>query len=211
MQPLADERTVIVTVKQLCLYCCVMRFIPNAITVFRILVTPVLVFCLFQKTLSFASLAFVLFILGTVSDFADGYVARALKNQSRLGRHLDPIADKIFVLGGFVSLAWLYPQQVPWWVVGLIVFRDALVTGLRMTAESAGGHLPTIRFAKAKTALQMAYLGLFLLTLMLQYFSGTQTLAQTFLQGNFMYGFMIMVVVVTCLSALSYIRIYLKT
>ena len=187
-----------------------MRFIPNAITVFRILITPVLVFCLFQKTLSFASLAFALFILGAVSDFADGYVARALKNQSRLGRHLDPIADKIFVLGGFVSLAWLYPQQVPWWAVGLIVFRDALVTGLRMTAESAGGSLPTIQFAKAKTALQMTYLGLFLLTLMLQYLPETQALAEAFLQGNLMYGFMIMVVVVTCLSALSYIRIYLK-
>ncbi|MXX96348.1 MAG: CDP-alcohol phosphatidyltransferase family protein [Rhodothermaceae bacterium] len=187
-----------------------MRFIPNAITVFRILVTPFLIFCLFQKTLSFASLAFTLFILGAVSDFADGYVARALKNQSRLGRHLDPIADKIFVLGGFVALAWLHPQQVPWWAVGLIVIRDALVTGLRMTAESAGGSLPTIRFAKAKTALQMTYLGLFLLTLTLQYLPETQALAEAFLKGNVMYGFMIMVVVVTCLSALSYIRIYLK-
>ena len=188
-----------------------MRFIPNAITVFRILVTPILVFCLFQETLSFASLAFALFILGAASDFADGYIARALKNQSRLGRHLDPIADKIFVLGGFVALAWLYPHQAPWWAVGLIVLRDALVTGLRMTAESVGKSLPTIRFAKAKTALQMAYLGMFLLILMLQYLPGTQALVQVLLQGNFMYGFMIMVVVVTCLSALSYIHIYLKT
>ncbi len=188
-----------------------MQSLPNAITVFRILVTPVLVFCLFQKTLSFVSLAFVLFILGAVSDFADGYAARVLKNQSRLGRHLDPIADKIFVLGSFVALAWLYPQQVPWWAVGLIVSRDVLVTGLRMAAEFTGGSLPTIRFAKAKTVLQMTYLGLFLLTLVLQYLSGTQTLAQAFLQGNLMYGFMIIVVIVTCLSGLSYIRIYQKT
>lgn len=79
-----------------------------------------------------------------------------------------------------------------------------------MTAESAGGSLPTIRFAKAKTALQMTYLGLFLLTLTLQYLPETQALAEAFLKGNVMYGFMIMVVVVTCLSALSYIRIYLK-
>ncbi len=206
-----DERTVIVSVERFCLHSFVMQFIPNAITVFRILVTPVLVFCLFRESLTFAFLSFVLFVLGAVSDFADGYAARVLENHSRLGRHLDPIADKIFILGSFLTLAWMYPQQIPWWAVGLIILRDVLVTGLRMTAESTRRSFPTIQFAKVKTALQMTYVGFFLFILMLQYLSGAHEFAQAILQGDFMYVSMIAVVVVTCLTAFSYIRVYIKT
>ena len=187
-----------------------MQFIPNAITLSRILVTPVLVFCLFQQTLWFASLACSLFIFGAVSDFADGYTARALKKQSRIGRHLDPVADKIFVLGSFSALAWLYPQHIPWWAVGVIILRDAVVTGLRMTAESAGRSLQTTRFAKIKTTLQMTFLGLFLLVLLLQYFPTTETFSQLLLQGDFIYGFVVLVVSITCLTGLFYIQAYLQ-
>lgn len=187
-----------------------MRFIPNVITAFRIVVTPLVVFCLFQETRSFAIFAFMLYLLGAVSDFVDGYVARVLKEQSRFGRHLDPLADKIFVSGIFFALAWLYPKQVPWWAFGAIILRDIVVTGLRRAADSTGRSFPTIRFAKAKTVLQMAFAGLFLLVLMLQHFLGTKAFASELIQGNLMYGFMIIVAVVTCLSGLSYIRIYSK-
>ncbi len=185
-----------------------MQFIPNVITAFRIIVTPFLVFCVFQETRSFALLAFVLYLFGAASDFADGYVARMLKMQSQFGRHLDPLADKIFVLGVFLALAWLYPQQMPWWAFGVIIFRDVLITGLRKAADATGRSFPTIQFAKAKTAMQMVYAGLFLLILLLRYFPGTEALANEFIQGGLLYSSMIVVVIVTCLSGLSYIRIY---
>ncbi len=187
-----------------------MQFIPNVITAFRIIVTPFLVFCIFQETRSFTLLAFVLYLFGAVSDFADGYVARMLKMQSQFGRHLDPLADKIFVLGVFLAMAWLYPQQMPWWAFGVIIFRDVLITGLRKAADATGRSFPTIQFAKAKTAMQMVYAGLFLLVLLLQYFPGTEALANEFIQGGLLYSSMIAVVIVTCLSGLSYIRIYLQ-
>ncbi len=183
-----------------------MRFIPNAITAFRIVVTPLLIVCLFRETVWSHSLAFVLFILGALSDFADGYVARALKMQSRLGRFLDPMADKVLVLGTFFALAWLYPQQVPWWAVGVIVLRDVLVTVLRMIAEASGRSLRTMRAAKAKTALQLVFLGLFLLLLVLRHIFGTGPFAGELLEGWFMYGFMILVVLVTGLTGLFYIQ-----
>ncbi|MDE2827163.1 MAG: CDP-alcohol phosphatidyltransferase family protein [Bacteroidota bacterium] len=181
-----------------------MRFIPNAITIFRIVVTPLVIVCLFRETMWSHSLAFVLFILAALSDFADGYVARALKMNSRLGRFLDPIADKVLVLGTFFALAWLYPQQVPWWAVGIIALRDVLVTALRMIAESGGRSLRTMRTAKLKTALQLVFLGLFLLLLVLRHITSTGLLASELLEGWFMYGFMILLVFVTSLTGLLY-------
>lgn len=181
-----------------------MRFIPNAITAFRIVVTPLLIVCLFRETAWSHSLALVLFILGALSDFADGYVARALKMKSRLGRFLDPVADKVLVLGTFFALAWLYPQQVPWWAVGFIALRDVLVTALRMIAESGGRALRTMRIAKVKTALQLIFLGLFLLLLVLGHTSSTGPLAGELLEGWFMYGFIILLVFVTSLTGILY-------
>ncbi|MDE2771285.1 MAG: CDP-alcohol phosphatidyltransferase family protein [Bacteroidota bacterium] len=185
---------------------CAMRFIPNAITIFRIVVTPLVIVFLFRETMWSHSLAFALFILGALSDFADGYIARALEMNSRLGRLLDPIADKVLVLGTFVALALLYPQQVPWWAVGIIALRDVLVTVLRMVAESSGRALRTIRTAKAKTALQLIFLGLFLLLLVLSHISSTAPLASELLGGWFMYGFMILLVAVTSLTGLLYFQ-----
>ncbi|MCY4158070.1 MAG: CDP-alcohol phosphatidyltransferase family protein [Bacteroidetes bacterium] len=187
-----------------------MQFIPNAITLFRILITPLLVFCLFQPTFWFSFFACILFFLGAVSDFADGYIARALNKQSRIGRNLDPVADKIFILGSFITLAWLYPQLVPWWAVIIIFTRDNFVTILRMRAESEGKSLPTIRFAKVKTALQMAFIALLLIALMLQYLPVTEQLSKTLLQGNLIHILMILVVGVTALTGLSYIWVYMK-
>ena len=181
-----------------------MRFIPNAITIFRIVVTPLIIVCLFRETVWSHSLAFALFVLGALSDYADGYVARALKMNSRLGRFLDPIADKVLVLGTFFALAWLYPQQVPWWAVGIIALRDVLVTALRMFAESGGRSLRTMWTAKVKTALQLVFLGLFLLLLVLSHISSTGSLASELLEGWFMYGFMILLVLVTSLTGVLY-------
>ncbi len=187
-----------------------MQFLPNVITVSRILVTPILVFCLFQQSFGAAVMSCLLFMFGAVSDFADGYVARAWKTQSQLGGKLDPVADKVLVLGSFAALAWLYPERIPWWGVGVIVLRDALVTGLRMIAGSGGEALRITRFAKIKTALQMIFLGLFLLVLALQYIPVTEEFSQMLFQSGFMYGFMILVVIVTLLTGLSYIRVYLQ-
>ncbi len=200
------ERTTMIQVQWGILCSCAMRSIPNAITIFRIVVTPLLIVCLFRETMLSQLLAFVLFILGALSDFADGYVARALKMQSRLGRFLDPMADKVLVLGTFFALAWLYPQQVPWWAVGIIALRDVLVTASRMIAEASGRSLRTMRAAKAKTALQLIFLGLFLLLLVLRHIFSTGPFAGELLEGWFMYGFIILVVFVTGLTGLFYIQ-----
>jgi len=134
------------------------RYIPNALTVFRILLTPlVLVLCTIP-TLAAQGTAVVVFMCASASDYYDGVLARRMGARSRLGQFLDPLADKVLVLSVFGMLAIEEPYIVPWWAVLLIAGRDVLVTALRSWAEAHGRTLRTFRIAKGKTLLQLAFL-----------------------------------------------------
>lgn len=135
-----------------------MKFVPNAITISRIVLTPVLLVLLMSQTLLGHIGALVLFVVAAISDYYDGKLARQYQAGSRLGQFLDPFADKVLVLGTFVALAMLIPQVVPWWAVALIALRDVSVTALRTWAEAQGRTLRTLPMAKTKTALQLTFL-----------------------------------------------------
>lgn len=144
-----------------------MKHVPNALTIARILVTPILLLLLFQNSLAAHAWALGLFVFASVSDWADGMVARQYGVGSPLGQFLDPVADKVLVLGTFFVLAWQYPVHVPWWLVGTIAFRDIAVTGYRLRLKRSGNVLTTSRRAKWKTAVQLTFLIAFLLCLVL--------------------------------------------
>jgi CDP-diacylglycerol--glycerol-3-phosphate 3-phosphatidyltransferase len=134
------------------------RYIPNALTVVRILLTPlVLVLCTIP-TLAAQGTAVIVFMCASASDYYDGVLARRMGARSRLGQFLDPLADKILVLSVFGMLAIEEPHVVPWWAVLLIAGRDVLVTALRSWAEAHGRTLRTFRVAKGKTLAQLAFL-----------------------------------------------------
>lgn len=135
-----------------------LRYIPNLLTVARILATPLLLLLLTVPSQAGQVGAVLLFVLASLSDYYDGVLARRLGVRTRLGKYLDPLADKVLVLGTFGMLALQNPTVVPWWAVVLIAARDLLVTGLRSWAEAWGQTLPTYRLAKAKTMLQVAFL-----------------------------------------------------
>lgn len=142
-----------------------MRHLPNALTIARIAITPVLLGLLLSETLLGQFWAFGLFVAAAVSDYLDGKLARSYQVRSRLGQFLDPFADKILVLGTFACLAYLIPAVVPWWAVVLIALRDVGVTVLRSWAEAHGRSLRTTPVARAKTLVQLIYLILLLLLL----------------------------------------------
>lgn len=144
-----------------------MRHVPNALTITRILLTPVMLVLLLSNTLVGQAWAFVLFVIAAVSDYLDGKIARSYKVRSRLGQFLDPLADKVLVLGTFTALAYLIPEVIPWWAVVLIASRDALVTLLRTWAESRGRSIRTLGIAKTKTLVQLIFLIIILLLLAL--------------------------------------------
>jgi CDP-diacylglycerol--glycerol-3-phosphate 3-phosphatidyltransferase len=150
-----------------------MKSLPNLISFARIVLTPVVLILLISNTLWGSIGALVLFVIAAISDYVDGKVARSMGTRSRLGQFLDPLADKILVLGTFIALAVMLPALVPWWAVALIALRDVVVTGLRMWAEARGRTLRTIPMAKTKTTLQLTFLIGVLLLLVVRRFQGT--------------------------------------
>lgn len=100
--------------------------IPNLITLFRIILTPLFIIFLIQGNYR---KALVVFILAGVSDLADGLIARTWHQKSRLGSYLDPLADKLLMAASFVTLS-IY-HQIPSWLTVVVLSRDVtLATGV---------------------------------------------------------------------------------
>lgn len=129
--------------------------IPNALTLSRIILAPVLFIVLLKspgKFLSFA--AAVIFGLASITDFLDGYLARRMNLVTTLGKFLDPLADKVLV--GVALIMMIQIDRVAPWVVALIVGREILVISLRMVAMREGLIIETTMLAKFKTGFQIA-------------------------------------------------------
>ena len=127
-----------------------MRNLPNALTVSRICMVPVLVVLLLERDQPVAAAA--VFSVGMLTDALDGRIARSRSLVSTFGKLMDPIADKLLVGAAFVCLA--LTDRVEEWVVVLILFREAMVTALRFLAKRDGLVIAANSLGKAKTALQ---------------------------------------------------------
>ena len=127
--------------------------LANKITLLRMLMTPLVVLLLYFEGPVTCVLATLAFIFASITDWADGYIARRSNMVTSMGKFLDPLADKVLicsVLIMFVKLGW-----APAWVVIAIVCRELVVTGLRAIAIDEGIVLAADKFGKAKTVLQM--------------------------------------------------------
>jgi CDP-diacylglycerol--glycerol-3-phosphate 3-phosphatidyltransferase len=183
-----------------------MKFVANAITIGRIVLTPVVLFLLSWDTLEGQGGALVLFVIAAISDYVDGKVARSFGIRSRLGQFLDPFADKVLVLGTFAALAFLIPQIVPWWAVALIALRDVVVTVMRLWAESKGRTLRTIPMAKTKTTLQLIFLIGVLVLLTARHLPGViAEMAVWVLQSVIPFILLMVVVALTVFTGLWYL------
>ncbi len=125
------------------------RHIPNLLSVFRVL--DLVVVILFLEY-SLHVWAFVFFCLGVLSDVLDGYIARKNRTVTRLGTILDPLADKILVIGVLIALIKI--MDVPYWMVIIIVFREFAVTGLRIVAATENTVISANFWGKLKTTSQ---------------------------------------------------------
>lgn len=138
--------------------------VPNLLTYFRLLAVPALAAVLFfVEGETGRWLALVIFALAAISDFFDGYLARAWSQQSRLGQMLDPIADKLLV--GAVLLLLVADQTISgWslWAALIILSREILVSGLREFLAELNATVAVSRLAKWKTTVQMVALCLLL-------------------------------------------------
>jgi CDP-diacylglycerol--glycerol-3-phosphate 3-phosphatidyltransferase len=130
--------------------------IPNVLTIMRILVVPVFVYLLSNPTPKSSLWATIIFVVASIKDWFDGFLARVYKAQSILGTILDPLADKILVTAALVMLC-AVPEhaRVPAWIVVAILSREVIVTGLRSLAALKGQVVPASTAAKHKTAWTM--------------------------------------------------------
>ena len=138
---------------------------PNLITFLRILIVPVLfsVLLYYEPQRDYLRVqAFWLFLFGSVTDAVDGLVARLGKQTTELGQFLDPLADKLLLLGGYLGIfmAKDFPLLPPVWILVTIVFRDLVITGGLVVFYMSGRKIkvqPNF-LGKATTAIQMATL-----------------------------------------------------
>jgi len=129
--------------------------LANRITIGRLLI-PVVFLPLLMAEFPYAKLtALILFLIGTLSDWLDGYIARKYNMTSDFGRLMDPLADKILVASALISFIILVPSIVRAWMVVIIISRDFLITGLRLLALGNNHVLSADTIGKHKTAWQM--------------------------------------------------------
>ena len=125
---------------------------PNTLTLGRIFLVPFLVVVILTRWEGWEYWGLGIFLAASITDGLDGYLARRLNQRTRLGALLDPIADKFLMTGAYVSLVEM--GIVPSWMVVIIIGREFLVTGLRMTALEQNLVIPASRLGKLKTLSQ---------------------------------------------------------
>jgi len=135
--------------------------LPNILTLTRIAAAPIVVVLLMFESKEHSFWAAVVFSLAAITDWLDGYLARKWQVVTVLGKFLDPLADKLIVMGGLIMLIPL--DRVPAWAVFVILAREMIVTGLRSIASSEGIVIAASELGKYKTIFQMvAIIGLLL-------------------------------------------------
>ena len=140
--------------------------LPNALAVFRIALAPLMLWFFIDRDNSIFSswhpswmdyFAGLIFVIASVTDFFDGYIARSWNQMTKMGAILDPLADKMLVLAGFLGL--MVIDRASAWAVFLILSREFFITGLRVVAVSEGKNVASTMAGKIKTVIQMIAIG----------------------------------------------------
>lgn len=133
--------------------------IPNIITIFRLILVPLVILAILQGAWG---AAFAMFVIAGVSDGVDGYIARRFDMRSEFGAMIDPLADKALLISLFVTLAVV--GEIPTWIAVLVVFRDAMILMAFVVAGQLTRPMEVrpLMISKVNTALQIGYVALVL-------------------------------------------------
>src|SRR3989338_3421073 len=180
--------------------------IANRLTILRIILTFIFMFFLFGHGFWPKATSLTIFIFAALSDFFDGLIAQRKNMVTDFGRLMDPIADKVLVLAAFT--AFVQMQLIEAWMFVIIIFREILITSLRLFALNKGKVLSAAKAGKHKTASQMAVifyiLGFIVLKEAILTFSTWNPSWERFFR-NSIYTLMLVTVGLTLYSGLSYL------
>lgn len=127
--------------------------LPNTITMMRIGVVPFLFILLSNPGAFWSMVIAALFVIASITDFFDGYIARKYQMITTMGKFLDPIADKIIVNTAMVLLIPI--GRIPAWIVAITIIRDLIVDVIRSIASSEGIYIQASQLGKQKTVAQI--------------------------------------------------------
>ena len=182
--------------------------LANKLTVMRMILVPIfLVFLVFDCIPYGKLVATALFIIASITDKLDGYIARSRNQVTNFGKFMDPLADKLLVTAALISLVEL--NCIPAWAVVVIIAREFAVSGLRTIAASDGTVIAASWWGKIKTVIQMIAIILLLLkvsigeyTFLSDFIGGVKVLSWIF-NSLSIYMFYI-AVIITIISGVDY-------
>jgi CDP-diacylglycerol---glycerol-3-phosphate 3-phosphatidyltransferase len=128
--------------------------LPNALTLARILLVPVVVVALTVESPEGSTIAAIVFAIAAFTDGLDGYIARSRQSVTTFGKVMDPVADKLMVAAALIALVSL--DRLAAWVAMVIIAREFAVSGLRIYAGQQGIVIPASSLGKLKTIVQVA-------------------------------------------------------
>lgn len=138
--------------------------LANKLTIIRMILVPVfLIFMAVKDVPYFKIIAIIVFIIASITDKLDGYIARSRNQITRFGKFMDPLADKLLVTAALVCLVEYH--IIPSWVAMIIIAREFAVTGLRTVAAAEGVIIAASPWGKAKTVTQIIAIILALINL----------------------------------------------
>ena len=141
--------------------------LPNKLTVLRVLMIPV--FVVFMIVPALADLpygkyiALAIFCIASFTDFLDGYLARRDNLVTNFGKFMDPLADKLLVCSALICLTAMQPEDLPVWMVLLIIAREFIISGFRLVASDNGIVIAASYWGKFKTVSHMTMIILLIL------------------------------------------------
>ncbi|MGF1656544.1 MAG: CDP-diacylglycerol--glycerol-3-phosphate 3-phosphatidyltransferase [Verrucomicrobiales bacterium] len=184
--------------------------LPNQLTVFRLFLTGVFVVAMSIDLPGAKVVAFLVFVVASLTDWADGAIARARGLITDFGKLMDPLADKILVAAAYILFIPL--GLVPGWMVIALISREFVITGLRQIAAGQGQILAAEKLGKHKTIWQMVTAVVLLLYVALQdlafWFSSLEQVegwGQTTAGISLRWVLLSVVFLLTMLSAISYL------
>jgi len=140
--------------------------LPNILALFRIALAPLMLWFFIDRENPiflawhiswFDYFAGLIFVIASVTDFFDGYIARTWNQMTKLGAILDPLADKMLILAAFLGLIAINRANI--WAIFLILSREFFITGLRVVAVSEEKNVASSMTGKVKTVAQMFAIG----------------------------------------------------
>jgi CDP-diacylglycerol--glycerol-3-phosphate 3-phosphatidyltransferase len=172
--------------------------VPNLLSISRILAVPVFIMLMLEPTPLRALIAAIVFSIASATDWLDGYLARKWGQVTKIGKLLDPMADKILVASALIMLVDI--ARIPSWIAIVIIGRELAITGLRAMAAAEGIVIAAENMGKWKVGAQITAV----LCLVLDYHLGTDWISDVGRIAIFV------AMVLAVISGLQYIRDYWK-